>query len=59
MTNLQQGGVVIASQITQAQLSNIDKLAHMLGTNALRSVVAPFLQFIPTASCNGIPPLSR
>ena len=22
------------------------------------SVVAPFLQFIPTASCNGIPPLS-
>ena len=32
---------------------NTYPLAHIL------SVVAPFLQIIPTASCNGIPPLSR
>ena len=43
------------SQIMQAQLFNIHPLAHILGTGALISVVVSFLQFTPTASCNGIP----
>ena len=49
----------MSSQITHAQLSNIHPLVEMLGTCDFKSVVAPFYQFTPSASCNGIPPLSR
>ena len=49
----------MSSSITHAQTPTIHPLAHILGSCAFTSVVAPFLQFIPTPSCNGIPPLSR
>ena len=54
-----QGGVVMSSPITRAQSPTIHPLAHILGSCAFISVVEPFLQFIPTPSWNGIPPLSR
>ena len=56
--SLHQGEIVVPSQITHTESSNIHPLAHILHTCALISVVAPFLQFIPAASCNGIPALS-
>ena len=49
----------MSSPTTLAQSPTIHPLAHILGSCAFTSVVAPFLQFIPTPSCNGIPPLSR
>ena len=49
----------MSSQITPAQLFNIHSLAHTLGTCVWIPVVVTFLQFTPTESCNGIPPLSR
>ena len=51
--SLRQGGVVMSSQITHTQSYNKHRLAHILGTFALTSAVAPFLQITPTASCNG------
>ena len=54
----QQGEGVMSSQITLTQLSNTNSLAHIPGTPApWFSVVALLLQFITTASWNGIPPL--
>ena len=58
-SSLHRGGVVMLSQITHSELSNVHPLVHLLGTCAVISVVVPFLQFIPTASCDVIPPLSR
>ena len=57
--SLHQRGVVMSSPITLAQSLTMHSLAHILGSYAFISVVAPFPQFIPTPSCNGIPPLSR
>ena len=54
-----QEGVVMSSPIPLAQSSTIHPLAHILGSCAFTSVVAPLLQFIPTPSSNGIPPFSR
>ena len=55
--SLHQGGVVMSSQITHTQSSKIHPLAHTYLTPApWFSVVVPFLQFIPTASRNGILP---
>ena len=39
---LHQVGVVMPSQITYTQSSNIHPLAHILGTYALLLVVAPY-----------------
>ena len=52
--SLHQGGVVISSQITHVQLSDIYLLSLIQGTCILMSVIALFLQFT-TASCIGIP----
>ena len=49
----------MSSPITLAQSPTIYSLAHIIGSIAFTSVVVPFLQFIPTPSCNGILPLSR
>ena len=48
----------MSSQITHAHSSNIHPLANILGTCALISIVAYFLQFTSTAACDGISPLS-
>ena len=40
----------MSSQITHAQLTNKRPFANILGTCALISAVASFLQFTPTAS---------
>ena len=45
-----QGRVVMSSQITHAQSSNIHSLAHTLGICVLISIVKPFLQFTPTTT---------
>ena len=59
--SLHLGVVVISSEITHVQLSNIH--VHALPiyyAPALISSNANFsLQFTPTTSCNDIPPLSR
>ena len=47
------------SQITHEKSSNIHSLGHMLGTYAMISVAAPFVQFTTTISCKGISPHSR
>ena len=57
--SLHHGGVVMSSPITVGQSSTVHPLAHILGSCAFTSIVALFLQFIPTPSCNDIPPLSR
>ena len=49
----------MSSPITHSHSPTIHPLAHIQGSCAFISVVAPFLQFIPTPSCNGIPSLSR
>ena len=55
--SLHQEGVVMWSQITHT--INIHPLAKTLDTWALIFSSCGLLQFIPTGSCNGIPPLSR
>ena len=57
--SLHQGGVVMSSQITRTHIIKIHLLSHILDHELRFSVVAPFLQFITIASCNGTPPLSR
>ena len=44
--SLDEGGIIMSSQIMHAQLSNIHPLAHILGTCVLISVVAPFLHAV-------------
>ena len=56
---LHQRRVVMSSPITHAQSPTMHPLVQILGCCAFTSVVGPFSQFIPTPSCNGIPPLSR
>ena len=56
---LHQGGVVMSSQITHTQSSTYTSKPIYLTSAPWFSVVAQFLQFIPTAPCNGIPSLSR
>ena len=56
--SLHRGEIVMSSWITRRHLSNIHPLAHILVTCALISVVASFIQFTPTTSCNGTPPPS-
>ena len=59
--SLHQIGVVMSSRTTHTHTHTVIKIpAHIyLTPEPWFSVVAPFLQFIPTASCNGIPPLCR
>ena len=52
--SLHQGGVVMLSQIAHAQSSDIHPLARRLGICSLISIIVLFLQFTPSASCNGI-----
>ena len=44
--SIHQGGVVMSSPITLAQSPTIHPLAHILGSCAFTSVVAPFLQLV-------------
>ena len=54
--SLHQGVVVMSSQIKQTHSHQDTPISPYTTPEPWFSVVAPFLQFIPTASCNGIPP---